>query len=61
MFQGQIRKVTPLSTEKLGIFLILALVFNPPLPKIGHSHPIRLETTFSNRYGKGLSSQKVSL
>ena len=55
MFQGQIGEIAPLSPGTLGLFLILALFFHPSLPKIG-----QLKTTFSNRNGIGLSSQKVS-
>ena len=58
MFQGQIREIAPLSPGKLGIFLILALFSTRPSQKLGTL--TQLKTTFSNRYGTGLSSQKVS-
>ena len=40
MFQGQIGKIAPLSPGKLGLFVILALLFHPSIPKIGQSHPV---------------------
>ena len=58
MFQGQIEEIAPLGPGKLGLFLILALFFHPSLPKIGH--PTKLKTTFTDRYGTGVSFQKVS-
>ena len=57
MFQGQIGEIAPLSPGKLGLFLILVLFSTRLSQKLGS--PTQLKTTFSNRYGKGLSSQKV--
>ena len=41
MFQRQIGEIFLLSPGKLGLFLILALLFHPSLPKIGHTHPAK--------------------
>ena len=59
MFQGQIGKIAPLSPGKLGLFLILALFSTRPSQKLGT--PTQLQTTFWNKYGTGLSSQKFRL
>ena len=59
MFQGQIREIPFLSPGTLGLFLILALFFHRPYQKLGT--PIQLKTTFSNKYGTELSSQKFRL
>ena len=57
MFQGQIGETAPLSPGKLDLFLILALFSTHPSQKL--DIPTHLKTTFSDRYGTGLSSQKV--
>ena len=57
MFQEQIEEIPLLSPGKLGLFYF-SLIFAPIPPNIGHSH--QLKTTFSSKYGTGLSSQKVS-
>ena len=59
MFQGQIGEIPLLSPGKLGLFLILGLFSTRPSQKLGT--PTHLKTTFSNRYGAGLSSQKDRL
>ena len=41
-FQGQIAEIPLISSGKLGLFLILALFLYPSLPKIGHSHPVKV-------------------
>ena len=58
MFQGQIGEIPFLSQKKLGFFLILALFFYLPLPKTGHSHPVK-NYFFTYIYNTGLSCQKV--
>ena len=58
MFQGQIAEIPLLCPGKLGLFLILALFSTRPSQKLGT--PAQLKTTFSNKYGTMLSSQKVS-
>ena len=58
MFRGQIREIPLLGPGKLGLFLILGLFSTGSSQKLGT--PTHLKTTFSNRYGTGLSSQKVS-
>ena len=58
MFQGQIGEIATLSPGKLSFSLIVALFSTRPSQKLGT--PTQLKTTFSNKYGRGLSSQKVS-
>ena len=60
MFQGQIGEIAHLSPGKLGLFLILVLFFNQSGPSQKLGTLTQLKTTFSNKYGTGLSSQKVS-
>ena len=59
MSQGQTGEISLPSPGKLGHFLILGLFSTRPSQKLGT--PTHLETTFSNRYGTGLSSQKDRL
>ena len=59
MFQGQTGEIAPLNPGKLGLFLILVQFFHPSLPKIGHS--TQSKTSFSNKYGTAMSSQKFRL
>ena len=57
MFQGKNGEIPLLSPGKLSLFLILALFFHQTLPKLGTL--TQLKTTFSNKYGTGLSPQNV--
>ena len=59
MSQGQTGEILLPSPGKLGPFLILGLFSTRPSQKLGA--PTHLKTTFSNRYGTGLSSQKDRL
>ena len=58
MFQGQIGEIPLLSPGKLGLLLVLALFSTRPSHKL--ETPTQLKTTFSNKDGTGLSSQKGS-